>query len=149
MSGKSSRSVRAREWEYFLQQAKDLSRAIDYLETRGDLNAGAVGYYGVSWGASDAVRALAIEGRIKAAVLADGGMQMYPFERPERDPVHYLPRITIPVLMLNGRYDSRFPPRGRKSRCSGCSAPTPRTRSIRYPIAVTWPLRRPSGFRRP
>jgi pimeloyl-ACP methyl ester carboxylesterase len=99
------------QWEYFVQQTKDLSRAIDYLETRGDLNVGAVGYYGVSWGAADAVRALAVEGRIKAAVLADGGMQPYSFERPERDPVHYLPRITIPVLMLNGRYDSVFPPR--------------------------------------
>ena len=33
---------------------------------------------------------------------------MYSFERPERDPVHYLPRITIPVLMLNGRYDPGF-----------------------------------------
>ena len=57
------------------------------------------------------MRALAIEGRIKAAVLADGGLQMYSFERPERDPVHYLPRITIPVLMLNGRYDSAKPPK--------------------------------------
>jgi hypothetical protein len=99
----------AQQWDDFVQQAKDLSRAIDYLETRGDLNAGAVGYYGVSWGASDAVRALAVEGRIKAAVLADGGLRPYSFERPERDPVHYLPRITIPVLMLNGRYDSGFP----------------------------------------
>ena len=76
-----------RDWEFFLQQAKDLSRAIDYLETRGDLNAGAVGYYGVSWGASDAVRALAVEGRIKAAVLADGGMNTYPSsERPSATP---------------------------------------------------------------
>jgi serine/threonine protein kinase/pimeloyl-ACP methyl ester carboxylesterase len=101
------------QWEYFVQQTKDLSRAIDYLETRGDLNAGAVGYYGVSWGASDAVRALAVEGRIKAAVLADGGLNSNPsFERPERDLVHYLPRITIPVLMLNGRYDSGFTPKG-------------------------------------
>ena len=76
----------AREWEYFVQQAKDLSRAIDYLETRGDLNAGAVGYYGVSWGAADAVRALAIEGRIKAAVLADGGLQSGPVRAPRAKP---------------------------------------------------------------
>jgi pimeloyl-ACP methyl ester carboxylesterase len=54
------------------------------------------------------VRALAVEGRIKAAVLADGGLRPYSFDRPEQDPVHYLPRITIPVLMLNGRYDSGF-----------------------------------------
>jgi pimeloyl-ACP methyl ester carboxylesterase len=58
------------------------------------------------------VRALAIEGRIKAAVLADGGLNPYlPLERPERDLLHYLPRITIPVLMLNGRYDSAKPPK--------------------------------------
>jgi pimeloyl-ACP methyl ester carboxylesterase len=102
----------AQGWDYFVQQTKDLSRAIDYLETRGDLNAGAVGYYGVSWGAADAVRALAVEGRIKAAVLADGGLNPYlPLERPERDLLHYLPRITIPVLMLNGRYDSAKPPK--------------------------------------
>ena len=100
------------QWEYFVQQTKDLGRAIDYLETRGDFKAGAVGYYGVSWGAARAVRALAVEGRIKAAVLADGGLEMYSFERPEHHPVHYLPRITIPVLMLNGRYDSGFTPKG-------------------------------------
>ena len=64
------------------------------------------------------MRALAIEKRIKAAVLVDGGLpprgsfestNRDPFERTERDPIHYLPRITIPVLMLNGRYDVTFP----------------------------------------
>jgi hypothetical protein len=103
----------AHDWDHFVEQVKDLSRSIDYLETRGDLNAGAIGYYGLSWGAADAVRALAIEGRIKAAVLADGGLNPYvSLERPERELVHYLPRITIPVLMLNGRYDSGYTPEG-------------------------------------
>ena len=99
-------------WETSLQQAKDLSRCIDYLETRKeDFDLGAIGYFGVSWGAAEAVRALAVEDRIKAAVLVDGGLEAYSFERPERDPVHYLPRITIPVLMLNGRYDAIYPPK--------------------------------------
>jgi hypothetical protein len=105
----------AQDWDHFILQVKDLGRAIDYLETRGDLDAGAVGYYGLSWGAAGAVRALAIEGRIKAAVLADGGLNPYLPERPEprgRDPSHYLPRITIPVLMLNGRYDSGYTLKG-------------------------------------
>jgi hypothetical protein len=59
---------------------------------------------------------LAVEGRIKAAVLADGGLNPYTSsERPGRDLVHYLPRITIPVLMLSGRYDSgRLPERSQK-----------------------------------
>jgi pimeloyl-ACP methyl ester carboxylesterase len=64
------------------------------------------------------MRTLAIEDRIKAAVLVDGGLpprgsfestNRDPFERTERDPIHYLPRITIPILMLNGRYDVTFP----------------------------------------
>ncbi len=28
---------------------------------------------------------------------------------PEVDPFHYAPRVTIPVLMLNGKYDFFFP----------------------------------------
>jgi serine/threonine protein kinase len=107
------------KWEYAVQQTNDLRRSIDYLETREkDLDTSAIGYYGLSWGAAQAVRALALEGRIRAAVLVDGGLpprgsfdskDRDPFERPERDPIHYLPRITIPVLMLNGMYDTFFP----------------------------------------
>jgi pimeloyl-ACP methyl ester carboxylesterase len=57
------------------------------------------------------MRAVAMEDRIRAAVLTDGGLVSVPYDRPERDPIHYLPRITIPVLMLNGRYDVNFPPK--------------------------------------
>jgi serine/threonine protein kinase len=106
-------------WEYAVQQVNDLRRSIDYLETRdADFKLNAIGYYGYSWGAAHALRVLAIENRIKAAVLVDGGLPAPrsfdlaardPFEKPERDPIHYLPRITIPVLMMNGRYDVTFP----------------------------------------
>jgi serine/threonine protein kinase len=96
-------------WELKKQQANDLSRAIDYLENRDDLNAGAIGYYGISWGAASVVSVLAVEHRVKTAVLADGGLVNFRFERPEQDSLHYLPRIKIPVLMLNGEYDAIFP----------------------------------------
>ena len=129
---------------YFVQQAKDLSRTIDYLETRrrpqrrrSRLLRGELG--GRGRGAGVGGRGPDQGGRPRRWRFG----QRDPFERPEHDPVHYLPRITIPVLMLNGRYDSGFPPRSRKSRCSGCSAPTPRGRSIGSPTAVTWPLRSP------
>ena len=49
----------------------DLRRTIDYLQTRNDLNTGAIGYYGLSWGARIA-NVLAVEDRIKAAVLYGG-----------------------------------------------------------------------------
>jgi pimeloyl-ACP methyl ester carboxylesterase len=96
----------AEQWELCKQQANDLRRALDYVETRGDLNPGAIGYYGVSGGANGV---LAIEDRVKAAVFVDGGMWRF-HPRPELDFVHYLLRIKIPVLMLNGEYDSFFPP---------------------------------------
>jgi hypothetical protein len=99
----------AEAWELYKQQANDLRRAIDYLESRDDLHAGAIGYYGLSWGAGSATPVLAIENRIKAAVLADGGLSIVRWQRQERDPLHYLPRIRIPVLMLNGEYDAIFP----------------------------------------
>jgi pimeloyl-ACP methyl ester carboxylesterase len=29
--------------------------------------------------------------------------------KPEVDPINFLPRVTVPVLMLNGKYDHFFP----------------------------------------
>jgi dienelactone hydrolase len=99
----------AEEWELQKQQVKDLRRAIDYLNTRDDLDAGAIGYYGLSWGATRGAWVLAIEDRIKAAVLSDGGLPLRQFAMPEQDQLHYLPRIKVPVLMLNGEYDATNP----------------------------------------
>jgi len=94
--------------DHVIQWAKDLSRSIDYLETRSDLNTDDLGYYGFSWGGRLASIILAVEPRFDAAVLYVAG---YNTERayPEVDVVHYTPRVTIPVLMLNGRYDDVFP----------------------------------------
>ena len=48
--------------------------------------------------------ALALEPRIRAATLAEGGFT--PDRRlPEVDEINFAPRVRIPVLMLNGRYD--------------------------------------------
>jgi pimeloyl-ACP methyl ester carboxylesterase len=96
-------------WEQTVQQVKDFSRSIDYLETRKqDFDLGAIGYYESS---ATRVLALAIDQRIKAAVLADGGLPPGSTLRSERHVVNYLPRITIPVLMLNGRFDALLPPK--------------------------------------
>ena len=42
------------------------------------------------------------------AVLLDGGLHFFK-ELPESDPINFLPRIKIPVLMVNGRSDYTFP----------------------------------------
>ena len=51
---------------------------------------------------------LAVEPRIKAAVVTVAGLR-HQTVQPEADPFNYLPRVTLPVLMLNGRYDFYFP----------------------------------------
>jgi DNA-binding winged helix-turn-helix (wHTH) protein/dienelactone hydrolase len=88
----------------------DLSATIDYLESRPDMNAQSIGYLGISRGASFAGAInLAIEKRVRAAVLASGGIWIHTPLHPMIDLIHYAPRITIPVLMLSGRYDHIYP----------------------------------------
>lgn len=89
------------------QRIKELRRTIDYLETRPDIDRGAIGFYGHSWGARRGVSAIAQDGRIRAAILYVCCSLQTP--RPEVDPVNALPRVTIPTLMLNGEFDSIVP----------------------------------------
>jgi dienelactone hydrolase len=87
---------------------KDLSRTLDYLQTRDDLNGEKIGFYGLSWGSFAAPIALAVEPRIKAAVLNVGGFWNGRF-LPEADSFNFAPRVRVPVLMLNGEHDIVFP----------------------------------------
>ena len=83
---------------------QDLGRTIDYLETRQDIDLANLVYLGFSMGASTALPLLAMEERFKVAILASGGTGG-PSSQPELDAINYAPRVTIPVLMLNGLYD--------------------------------------------
>ncbi|MEX2049485.1 MAG: dienelactone hydrolase family protein [Gemmatimonadota bacterium] len=87
---------------------KDFRRVIDYLETRPDVEAQAIGYYGFSFGGRMAAQVLAVEPRLKAAVLNVGGLGGSPY-LPEVDPFNFLPRVRTPVLMINGEHDIVFP----------------------------------------
>ncbi len=88
--------------------SKDLGRSIDYLETRPDIDRNKIGYYGYSWGASMGAIFPALENRLKVSVLDGGGFYLQK-ARPEVDQINFAPRVTIPALMLNGRYDFLFP----------------------------------------
>ncbi|HXI20775.1 MAG TPA: SUMF1/EgtB/PvdO family nonheme iron enzyme, partial [Gemmatimonadales bacterium] len=94
--------------DHVVMWAKDLGRGIDYLETRPDVTTARLAYYGISFGAAEAPMMLAVERRITVSVLLVAGLE-FTRMRPEVDPVNYLPRIQIPTLMLNGRYDFYFP----------------------------------------
>jgi dienelactone hydrolase len=94
--------------DHVIMWAKDASRAIDYAETRPDLDHQKLAYYGYSWGSGLGGIILAVEPRIRVCVFALGGLD---FQRllPEVDNINFLPLVKQPVLMLNGRYDFMYP----------------------------------------
>lgn len=93
--------------DLFVHCAKDLSRSVDYLETRKDFDHERLAYFGLSWGASLGPIMTAVEDRFRVSILLAGGFQ-YVSLPGEADPVNFAPRVRIPTLMINGRYDSVF-----------------------------------------
>ncbi|MDH4072571.1 MAG: SUMF1/EgtB/PvdO family nonheme iron enzyme, partial [Gammaproteobacteria bacterium] len=85
---------------------KDMRRAVDYLESRPDIDADALAYFGFSWGGRLGGIALAIEPRFRAGVLNQAGLQS--LSNAETSVLNYLPRVKVPVLQFNGRYDTDF-----------------------------------------
>jgi serine/threonine protein kinase/dienelactone hydrolase len=94
--------------DHLVMWSKDLGRSLDYLEGRKDIDTTKMAYFGYSLGGGVAPVLLAMEGRFKAAILSSGGLW---FQRalPEADGTNCVTRVKLPVLMLNGRYDSLFP----------------------------------------
>jgi len=91
-----------------VQDYKDMARAIDYLEARAEIDRSKLAYYGISYGANVGPVMVALEPRFKAAVLVGGGFTTGP-EMPEIREINFAPRLRIPTLMINGRYDFIFP----------------------------------------
>jgi dienelactone hydrolase len=98
----------ALERELVIPWAKDLGRAIDYLETRDDIDPGRLAFYGFSLGARYGPVLTAVEPRLKVSVLLAGGFSRDELA-PEVDPFNFAPRAIQPVLMLNGRDDFMRP----------------------------------------
>jgi formylglycine-generating enzyme required for sulfatase activity/dienelactone hydrolase len=93
---------------YFIQSIKDARRAVELLGSRPDIDASRLGYYGISLGANAGLRVLALEPRLRAAVLAATGLSTGR-SLPELDRFNFAPRIRQPVLLVNGRDDFLFP----------------------------------------
>jgi dienelactone hydrolase len=94
------------ERDLWIAWSRDLGRAIDYLETRPDVDRTRLAFYGISAGAAAGVILTALEPRLKTSVLQGAGLYD---AAPEIDPLNYAPRVRIPTLMLNGRYDFETP----------------------------------------
>ena len=93
--------------ERVIQQVQDVLRTVDYLETRDEIDADALAYYGYSWGGKYGPVPLALEPRLKVAILEVAGLSSVRVQ-PEVDHVFFIPRTSVPVLMLSGRLDAVF-----------------------------------------
>jgi dienelactone hydrolase len=91
-----------------IQWSKDVRRSVDYLATRTDLDLSHLAYCGFSTGGWTGSVMVALEPRFRVVVWLDSGLRLLA-ELPESDPINFLPRVKIPVLMVNGRSDFSFP----------------------------------------
>jgi len=96
------------ERDLWIAWSRDLGRAIDYLETRSDIDRTRLALYGVSIEGGIGTMLVAFEPRLKASVLQGSGLEGGD-PPPELDPINYAPRVRIPTLMLSGRYDFAAP----------------------------------------
>ncbi len=67
---------RNQERDRAIRWSMDLGRTVDYMETRPDLDTRKLGFYGVSWGANEGPRLVAVDGRFKTLVLSSGGLEL-------------------------------------------------------------------------
>lgn len=94
--------------DHVIMWAQDLQRTVDYVVTREDVDPEKLAFFGFSWGAANGPIMTALETRFKASILYVPGL--YPsVVLPEADPFNFLPRSTLPTLILNGKYDFFFP----------------------------------------
>jgi dienelactone hydrolase len=94
--------------DHVIAWTKDFRRSIDYIETREEFDTDRLAYLGISWGGAVAPMMVALEDRIRVAVIIVGGLLMQDTQ-PMADPFHFLPRMTVPTVMINARWDSFYP----------------------------------------
>jgi dienelactone hydrolase len=82
-----------------VMKVKDISRTLDYLATRSDMNMDRVALLGYSSGGYQAPLLCAAEPRFKTCLIVCGGA-VFP------EILGFARRVTIPVQMVTGRYDT-------------------------------------------
>lgn len=86
---------------------QDLARVLDVLVARPDIDPTRIAFRGASFGAATAFPLVALEERLKVAVLGPVGFNFREMP-PEADAINYMSRVRIPVLMMGGRHDYIF-----------------------------------------
>jgi eukaryotic-like serine/threonine-protein kinase len=92
--------------DLIVQWSKEVSRTVDYLETREDVDADRLAFVGLSLGAYYGPIFAAMEPRFEAIVFIAGGLSTgMEKTAAEIHPLNHAPHITAPTLMVSGRWD--------------------------------------------
>jgi cephalosporin-C deacetylase-like acetyl esterase len=129
--GYPTRASAHRDW--FVQIYQDLARSIDYLESRGDMNVEKLTYLGFSRGVVKGALLVALEDRIRAAILVAGGCNAWDAPIPSADPLRFATRIKVPTLMQNGLNDVIFPHDNQKVLFESLGTPDEHKDHLTYP----------------
>jgi eukaryotic-like serine/threonine-protein kinase len=87
----------------------DLRRGLDYLETRNDIDAKRIAFFGPSSGARVGLILAAVEARYASVVLLGAGVRKPYLEWiAEANTIKFAPHIRAPKLMMHGRYDENL-----------------------------------------
>ena len=105
------------------QTVFDLRRAVDFIETKKELDAQRIGYYGISLGGITGTVFCGMDDRIKVPILALAGGQLNLLYEKEAltkeakdfvspiEPLNFVKQIAPrPLLMLNAKNDEIVPP---------------------------------------
>jgi pimeloyl-ACP methyl ester carboxylesterase len=90
--------------------ATELRLALDYLDSRDDIDMQRLAYVGMSFGAGSRLPFAAVDNRFRSVVLIGAGID----ERvqptlPEAANFNFAPYIKVPKLVVNGRQDEEHP----------------------------------------
>lgn len=87
----------------------DLRRGLDYLETRNDLDARRIAFFGPSSGARIGLILAAVETRYTSVLLLGAGVRKrYSPWIAEANTINFAAHIRAPKLMIHGRYDENL-----------------------------------------
>jgi formylglycine-generating enzyme required for sulfatase activity/tRNA A-37 threonylcarbamoyl transferase component Bud32 len=92
--------------DLMVRYATELRMALDYLETRPEIDTSRLAYVGVSLGAGSRLPLAGVDDRFRALVLIGAGIdeRLHP-TLPEASNVNFAPYLRPPKLFLNGRQD--------------------------------------------
>jgi hypothetical protein len=92
--------------DYTVRQVTEFRRALDYLETRSDIDSSRIGFYAVSAGSWQGVVLAGVENRYRSVLLVGSGIEPEEItDTPAANRINFAPHIAGPKLMLNGHYD--------------------------------------------